>query len=227
MKELLEIMLKAEEAKVKVMKEALANITDKKEMDLEVFTETENEVETEAKEVEAIKEVMPKPARKTRAKKEKKDAAEKTFEDMTAKELIAVCEEHGIKVLKAGRNKKYYLDKLSEAGVVENKEAEKKEVKEDKEESVKEEVKAVENEDDGDDWEIEEESEEVKDPYANKTAKELFTECKERGLEVKPRQSAEVYKNMLIEDDKKDEDAVGEVDDWDIDSDDDGDDWEI
>lgn len=226
MKELLEIMLKAEEAKVKVMKEALANITDKKEMNLEVFTEAVEETEAEVKEVEAVGKVMPKPTKKTRAKKNKKDATEKSFEDMTAKELIAVCEEHGIKVLKAGRNKKYYLDKLAEAGVVESKETEKEETKEDKEESVKEEVveaeTAVENDDDGDDWDIEEE--EVKDLYANKTAKELFTLCKERGLVVKPRQSAEVYKNMLIEDDNKKEDTVDDTDDWRFDDDDD---WEI
>lgn len=215
---ILEILVKAEEAKLKALKEALANGKEK-EKDIEVFTE-------KVKEVETIEEVMPKPDEKVKStkkvKKDKKATGDKAFEDMTAKELIAVCEAHELKVLRAGRNKKYYLDKLAEAGVIaEETKEEAKPV-----EKAKKEAEPIEEES-NDDWEIEEEVEEVKDPYANKSAKELFTECKERGLEVKPRQTAETYKNLLVEDDNKPEVADNESDDWDISDDDSDDDWEI
>ena len=66
-----------------------------------------------------------------------------------------------------------------------------------------------------DDWDVEEE--ETKDPYEGKTAKELYEMCKEKGLEVKPRQKADAYVELLK---KADENTDSE-------SDDDDDDWEI
>lgn len=46
-----------------------------------------------------------------------------------------------------------------------------------------------------DDWEDEEEQE--TDPYAGKTAKELYKMCKDRGLTAVPKKSADVYAKIL------------------------------
>lgn len=76
------------------------------------------------------------------------------------------------------------------------------------------------------------------DPYEGKSAKDLFTICKERGIKVEPKQAADIYLKALKKDDaakakaaaaKKDE---KKDDDWDEDDkkDDkkkDDDDWDI
>jgi hypothetical protein len=57
--------------------------------------------------------------------------------------------------------------------------------------------------------------------YAGKKASELYKELKSRGISAKPRQTAEVYAEMLLEDDAK----AKEADDaWDDDEDED---WDI
>ena len=73
------------------------------------------------------------------------------------------------------------------------------------------------DEDEADDWG--DEDEEEKDPYAGKSAKELFKMCSDRGIRTKPKQSADAYVKLL----KKADEAEAETED----EDDEDDDWEI
>lgn len=64
-------------------------------------------------------------------------------------------------------------------------------------------------------------------PYAGKTAMELFKECKARGLEAKPKQKAAFYVDILLKDDQS---KTVPADDWDEEEKtpiDDDDDWDI
>lgn len=72
--------------------------------------------------------------------------------------------------------------------------------------------------DDADDWEDEEEEEENKDPYAGKSAKELFKMCNDRGIKTKPKQSADAYAKLLKKADAEatDDEEDEEDDDWEI-----------
>lgn len=72
-------------------------------------------------------------------------------------------------------------------------------------------------EDEADDWDDEEEE---TDPYAGKSAKELFKMCSDRGIKTKPKQSADAYVKLL----KKADEAETETEDG---EDDEDDDWEI
>lgn len=67
------------------------------------------------------------------------------------------------------------------------------------------------------DPEPEQEEEESENPYEGMKAPELYKECKQRGIEVKPRQKAQVYIDLLIENDNApDEVDSDDEDDWDI-----------
>lgn len=59
------------------------------------------------------------------------------------------------------------------------------------------------------------------DKYKGKTAKELYTMCKERGIKVEPKKNAAFYANELI----KADEAEAEDDDWGDDGD--GEDWDF
>lgn len=61
-----------------------------------------------------------------------------------------------------------------------------------------------------------EDTEDEENPYAGKSAKELYTLCKERGLKAKMKQPASVYEKMLIEDDQDAQDPPDPDgdDDW-------------
>ena len=72
---------------------------------------------------------------------------------------------------------------------------------------------ANENEDDWGD-----ENEEETDPYAGKSAKELFKMCSDRGIKTKPKQSADAYVKLLKKADETEAETEDEEDD---------DDWEI
>ena len=63
-----------------------------------------------------------------------------------------------------------------------------------------------------DDEEEEEEVEGNIEDYMEQDAKELYKECKKRGLEVKPKRPKKYYANQLVADDKA-------KDDWDDDED--------
>lgn len=69
---------------------------------------------------------------------------------------------------------------------------------------------------DEDDWG--DENEEETDPYAGKSARELFKMCSDRGIKTKPKQSADAYVKLL----KKADETEAETDD-----EEDDDDWEI
>lgn len=66
--------------------------------------------------------------------------------------------------------------------------------------------------------EVEEDDDSDDDGYASKTAKELYNECKKRGLNVEPRKSKNVYIEALEADDAKGDDDSDDDDDddWDI-----------
>ncbi len=54
-------------------------------------------------------------------------------------------------------------------------------------------------------------------PYEGMKAPELYKTCKQRGIETKPRQKAQVYIDLLMADDAKaDDDDNDDEDDWDI-----------
>lgn len=75
-----------------------------------------------------------------------------------------------------------------------------------------------------DEWEDEEEQE--TDPYAGKTAKELYKMCKDRGLSAVPKKSADVYAKILKKADAeaaKKANTKAQVEE----EEDDEDDWEI
>lgn len=57
------------------------------------------------------------------------------------------------------------------------------------------------------------EAEEDADPYAGKTAMELFKECKKRGIKAEPKQKAAVYAKLLKADDAKADEDDGD-DGW-------------
>lgn len=141
----------------------------------------------------------------------------KPLEEMTAKELMKLCDARGIKVPHYGKNKQFYLEQLQGAGEAEASEADTKEAE----------------------WEDQEQS----DPYEGKTAKELHALCKERGIKADIKKPAKFYADLLRKADESDE---GESGDWDeteeekpakpaknkkekddAKSDDDGDDWDI
>ena len=135
---------------------------------------------------------------KKSAKVEKAVEEEDTdLEEKSVKELIAMCEDAGLKVPKAGKNKKFYIDKLLAAGVSEDTEEEEEEEDEQEEKTPVELFKECkkaglnvpkgksakfyqskldelaeqeEEDDDTDDWDDEEEEEEEKPKKAGKKA---------------------------------------------------------
>ena len=161
-----------------------------------------NDVETEAEEVaeeEQEKETKePKKEAKAEGKaKTKKEEADEDetedddYENMTSKALYKLCCDRGI----SSQCKK--RDKASLIAV------------------LKANDEGVTGEDEADDWGDEEEA----DPYAGKSAKELFKMCTDRGIKTKPKQSADAYVKLLkkadeTETEKEDEDD--EDDDWEI-----------
>lgn len=112
--------------------------------------------------------------------------------------------------------------------VAEDKEEEEKPAKKGKKEPVKEEKKAPakrgrkaapkveEPEDEDEDWGDDEEEE--KDPYAGKSAKQLFDMCKERGIKAKPKQAPDAYVKLLKKADAEEEADEDEEDDdeWEV-----------
>lgn len=65
---------------------------------------------------------------------------------------------------------------------------------------------------------VEDDSTEDENPYAGKKAMELYKMCKERGIDVQPRQKAQVYADLLIADDAEgvDDSEFDDEDEWDI-----------
>lgn len=161
----------------------------------DVETEADEAVEeTETKEKAKAPKKEAKAAGKAKPKKEEadEDETDDDYENMTSKALYKLCCDRGI----SSQCKK--RDKASLIAVLKANDG-------------------VADEDEADDWGDEEEEE--KDPYAGKSAKELFKMCSDRGIKTKPKQSADAYVKLL----KKADEAEAETED----EDDEDDDWEI
>lgn len=65
----------------------------------------------------------------------------------------------------------------------------------------------------GSEEDVEEETTED-NPYAGKTAMDLFKECKKRGLKAKPKQKAAVYAELLMKDDQSKAESDDADDEW-------------
>lgn len=154
--------------------------------------------ETQEKETKEPKKEA-KAAGKTKTKKEadeeeadEEEADEDDYENMTSKALYKLCCDRGI----SSQCKK--RDKASLIAVLKANDG-------------------AAGEDEEDDWG--DEDDEETDPYAGKSAKELFKMCSDRGIKTKPKQSADAYVKLL----KKADEAEVETED----EDDDDSDWEI
>lgn len=175
----------------RVIETGLKDIDDLEEVEA-VVEEVE---ETQEKETKAPKKET-KTAGKTKQKKEAEDVEDETdeddYENMTSKALYKLCCDRGI----SSQCKK--RDKASLIAVLKANDG-------------------AAGEDEADDWG--DEDEEETDPYAGKSAKELFKMCSDRGIKTKPKQSADAYVKLL----KKADEAETETED----EDDEDDDWEI
>lgn len=128
-----------------------------------------------------------------KAKKEEEDEGEEEedYENMKAADLYKLCCKRGLSSKCKERNKPYLIKVLrGEIGEEEPEEAE-------------------------DDWD---EPEEDKDPYAGKSARELFKMCQDREIKTKPKQKADVYAKLLKKADEAEteEEQADDDDDWDI-----------
>lgn len=159
----------------------------------------EEEEETTEQVVKKAEKATEKKAAKKEAEPEEDEEEEEAadgYEGMTSKALYKLCCDRGI----SSQCKK--RDKASLIAVLKANDG------------------AAGTDDDADDWEDEEEEEENKDPYAGKSAKELFKMCTDRKIKTKPKQSADVYAKLLK---KADADAAATEED----EDEEDDDWEI
>lgn len=165
-----------------------------KEMEDAEDTEVE---ETEAKEEKKTAKKAEAGKKSVKAKKSEEETEDEAdaddYESMTSKDLYKLCCERGI----SSQCKK--RDKASLIAVLKANEG-----------SV--------DADGDDDWDDEEEE---TDPYAGKTAKELYKMCMDRKIKTKPKQSPETYAKLLKKDDAKAESEEA------AEEDDDDDDWEI
>lgn len=128
----------------------------------------------------------------TKAKVEKADEFDREdFEKMKATDLYKLCCERGLSGKCKSRSKAALIAVL---------------MGEEPEESVAD-----------DDWD-EAEEETPSDPYAGKNVRELFNMCKERGIKVKPKMSADTYVKALKKADAEAESESEEEDDdeWEI-----------
>lgn len=128
---------------------------------------------------------------KKAADEDEEEAGEDDYENMTSKALYKLCCDRGISSQCKKRDKASLIAVLKANDGASN--------------------------EDEDDWGDKEEEE--KDPYAGKTAKELYKMCSDRGIKTKPKQSADAYVKLL----KKADEAEAAEDD----TEDDDDDWEI
>lgn len=194
---------------LKAIPKVTARVVETGLKEMEVDAEVETDVETEVDE---------KPVKKTKKAKaavEEDEEEAGTYESMTSKELYALCCKRGISSKCKSRSKDALIELLNkyDAGELED---EPKAKTSKKAKSAKK-AEPIEEDTDDEDWDEEEEDEE-KDPYAGKTAKELFAMCKERGLKTKPKQSAETYAKLLKADDatEAEDDEEDEDDEWEI-----------
>lgn len=177
-------------------------------------SEEPTEETTEAAEEKAEK----KSSKKASTKKETDEDAE-DYESMTAQALYKLCCSRGISSHCKSRSKAALIEVLEahDRGELEStKDSGKKEkAKPAKKDAPKKEAEPEEDADDLDDEENEQE-----DPYAGKTAMELYKECKKRGISAKPKMKAADYAKLLKADDEAEEPEEDDIED-------DDDEWEI
>lgn len=150
---------------------------------------TETEVEDIQEEEKSVKKKVEKKTKKEEPVEEDEEV-EDDYESMTGAELYKLCCKRGISSKCKSRSKAALIEVLRSS-----------------------ENNSV---DENEDWEDEEE--ETKDPYAGKTAKELYMMCKERKIKAEPKKKPEDYVKLLKKDDAKKEE---------LDEDEDEDEWEI
>lgn len=190
----------------------------------ELGSEEETEDKEEVQEEKPAKKETKKTTKKSKKEEVEEDSDEEEtneYESMSAKELYKLCCERGISSHCKSRSKDALIEVLEKYDNGELESA-KKSKKAEKEEPKKKGRKAKKEEPveeaDEDEWDEEEDSEET-DPYAGKTAKELYKLCTDRGIKTKPKQNADVYVKLL----KKADEAEVEEDD----TEDEDDEWEI
>lgn len=155
------------------------------------------EEKNEEPEKEVKKSARGRKAAKAKSEPEETEEDEGDYESMTSTALYKLCCERGISSKCKKRDKKTLIAVLKENDATQDAE---------------------------DDWEDEEEQE--TDPYAGKTAKELYKMCKDRGLTAVPKKSADVYAKILKKADAeaaKKTNTKAQVEE----DEDDEDDWEI
>lgn len=196
-----------------------------KEMDgitdaLGVSVDVDIDVDGEGEDVEEekLKKTSGKKAAKKEADEDETDAED--YESMTAQALYKLCCSRGISSHCKSRSKAALIEVLEahDRGELEStKDSGKKEkAKPAKKDAHKKEAEP--EEDDAEDWDDEENEQE--DPYAGKTAMELYKECKKRGINAKPKMKAVDYAKLLKEDDEaeepEEEDIEDDEDEWEI-----------
>lgn len=129
---------------------------------------------------------------------ETEEETEEDYESMTSTALYKLCCERGISSKCKKRDKKTLIAVLKENDAAQDAE---------------------------DDWEDEDEQE--TDPYAGKTAKELYKMCKDRGLAAVPKKSADVYAKILKKADAEAAKKTNTKAQVEEEEEDDEDDWEI
>ena len=173
-------------------------------------------LETGLKEAGATAEV----AEDTDEEIEEEDTEEETGENdystMTAVELYKLCCKRGLSGKCKSRKKDALIAVLEKADAGEDEAEEKPAKKTAKKTASKKKSEPVE-EDEEDDWGDDEEEEE-KDPYAGKSAMELFKMCKERGIKAKPKMKADAYVKLLkaADEEPEEEETEDDEDDWEI-----------
>lgn len=153
-----------------------------------------DDVETEevAEEAQEKATKAPKKAKTPKSKQPVEEVEEETdeddYENMTSKALYKLCCDRGISSQCKKRDKASLIAVLKANDGAAN--------------------------EDEDDWG--DEDEEETDPYAGKSARELFKMCADRGIKTKTKQSADAYVKLLKKADEAEDETEDEDDDWEI-----------
>lgn len=136
--------------------------------------------------------------------------AERSYDDMTAAELYKLCCQRGLSG-KCKSRKKADLIAVLDSGAADKKNTEEKSKSGRKK---KETDNLQKQEDDGEDWGEEEENE---INYESMTAKQLYEECVNRGIEVEKRKKSSDYIKLLKADDAGSDADSDDDENWEFD----------
>ena len=161
--------------------------------------------------------------------KEEPDESGEDYESMSAKDLYALCCKRGISSMCKSRKKDALIELLEKLDNGEIEPAKKKATaKAETKKATKPDKKEEPDEAEDEDWD--DEDEEESDPYAGKSAKELYKMCVDRGIKTQPKQKPEKYAELLKKADAEAKEAEGEDwegEDWEDEEAEDDDEWEI